>query len=201
MSLGITALAGLALMENGVDRDDPAIKNADRVVRSLATRSNQTYDLALAILFLARRMPGSRGPDDELIELLGRRLAAGQREGMWSYLVPLEDQTARRRRGINAVGQGDNSNTQFALLGIWTASRHGLGGDDGARRDRRSFPRHAGGEWGLALRVRPAGQPRDELRRADGAGDLGGPPQTGREADRPAPEALRSRPIRRSCRG
>ncbi len=61
-ALGITALAGLALLENGVDRADPAIAAAAEAVRSLAPRSDQTYDLALAILFLARvqARPGAR---------------------------------------------------------------------------------------------------------------------------------------------
>ena len=43
--LGITALAGLALLENGVDPADKAIGKATEVVRTLAIRSDQTYDL------------------------------------------------------------------------------------------------------------------------------------------------------------
>lgn len=138
-ALGITALAGLALMENGVDRDDPAIVKADRVVRSLVARSDQTYDVTLAILFLARRMPGSRGEDDDLIRDLGARLAAGQGNGMWSYNLPMGSGSGsgsgsgagrKRRNGGTIGGPGDNSNTQFALLGIWTATRHGFAGND-----------------------------------------------------------------------
>ncbi|SIO67246.1 VWFA-related domain-containing protein [Singulisphaera sp. GP187] len=133
-TLGITALAGLALMENGIDRDDPTITRAGSVVRSLAVRSTQTYDLALAILFLARAQVETRGPDDPLIQRLAARLAAGEQGGMWSYTVPLESvedddvRSRRPRRDLSrrAVEAGDNSNTQFALLGIWAASRHGF---------------------------------------------------------------------------
>src|ERR1700723_2087931 len=52
--LGMTALAALALLENGVVRDAPSISRAREVVVSLAGGSDQTYDLALAILLLAR---------------------------------------------------------------------------------------------------------------------------------------------------
>src|SRR5438045_4160552 len=43
--LGVTALAGLALMENGVARDDSSIQRAREVVAASARRSDQTYDL------------------------------------------------------------------------------------------------------------------------------------------------------------
>src|SRR5262245_35839589 len=122
-ALGITALAGLALMENGIDRADPVITRASEVVHTLAIRSDQTYDVALAILFLARIQAGSRGPADALIRRLAARLAAGEQGGMWSYNVPLErvedDRLPRRRRLSGLLpSTGDNSNTQFALLGI-----------------------------------------------------------------------------------
>jgi Ca-activated chloride channel family protein len=160
--LGITALAGLALLENGVDRDDPAVRKADGVVRELALGSDRTYDLALAILFLARIEPGSRGPDDELIRRLGRRLAGGQRAGMWSYTVPKEetDPEGGSRSGssrppgplerILSGGGGDNSNTQFALLGIWAASRHGLDANESLEAIDRHFraTQNPAGDWG-----------------------------------------------------
>ncbi len=166
--LGITALAGLALLENGVDRSDRAIGKATEVVRTLAARSNQTYDLALAILFLSRVQPGSRGPHDDLIQRLGRRLAGGGPEGFWSYLVPLESSEYPKKESIKRApssktkkrnqrllermrtSDGDNSNTQFALLGIWAAGRHGFDSNDaleaidGHFRGTQSFP----GRWG-----------------------------------------------------
>jgi VWFA-related protein len=131
-TLGITALAGLALLENGLDRGHQAIAKASEVVRTLAPRSDQTYDLALAILFLARSQPGSQGPNDPLIRRLAQRLAAGEQGGMWTYTVPPagDEEAVGSRRGGRAFrrprmpGLGDNSNTQFALLGIWAASRH-----------------------------------------------------------------------------
>jgi Ca-activated chloride channel family protein len=141
--LGMTALAALALMENGVARDAPAISRAREIVAELALASDQTYDLALAILFLARCQQGGRGEADSLIQTLGGRLAAGDHEGMWTYTVPQrrdepEVTPSRSRRGEGRraarrapfrTGVGDNSNTQFALLGLWAAGRHGFDSD------------------------------------------------------------------------
>ncbi|MFO0909259.1 MAG: VWA domain-containing protein [Isosphaeraceae bacterium] len=140
-TLGMTALAGLAMLENGVALDDDAIRRASEVVRTLARNSPQTYDLSLAILFLARVQGASQGPNDALIRQLARRLAAGGRDGIWTYTVPVrpelevdpDDQTIgttrARRRSLNRLSRGmsggDHSNTQFALLGLWAASRHG----------------------------------------------------------------------------
>ncbi len=141
--LGMTALAGLALMENGVAREAPEISRPREIVAELATTSDQTYDIALAILFLARCQQGRRGDADVLIRTLGQRLAGGDREGIWDYQVPRvepEAETATgRSRGAGGrraprrrqffPGQGDNSNTQFALLGLWAAGRHGYDSD------------------------------------------------------------------------
>jgi VWFA-related protein len=141
--LGVTALAGLALLENGVDRKAPEISKARQVVEDLARESDQTYDLALAILFLARWQQGRRGEADPLIQTLGRRLAAGDNGGIWNYTVPLDEVASREaagraRRGRSREtrrprgsisGQGDHSNTQFALLGLWAAGRHGFDSD------------------------------------------------------------------------
>jgi hypothetical protein len=143
--VGITALVGLALVENGVKLDDPVLRSAYQYVQSNGPQTTQTYDIALAILFLVR-VGNSR--DTELIHQLGRRLTAGQLStGGWTYNCPQAvppaspatvtnkppkkpDQT--RRAGSMKVARtlsgpfGDNSNTQFAVLGIWAAGRAGL---------------------------------------------------------------------------
>jgi VWFA-related protein len=137
--LGMTALAGLALLENGVAPTDPAIGRASEVVKAMARRSELTYDVSLAILFLARVQQGQSGPNDVLIRRLARRLEAGSNDGIWNYTLPAvaDEETgetfsstpARTRnqsRRPRRPGDGDNSNTQFALLGIWAAGRHGF---------------------------------------------------------------------------
>jgi VWFA-related protein len=165
-TLGITALAGLALLENGVAANDPAIGKAAEAVRSLAARSELTYDLSLAILFLARVQQGQSGPNDALIRRLAARLSAGGDDGFWTYTVPLtgdvEDDVNKegtgtrrgrpqtvRRRGFR-TGAGDNSNTQFALLGVWGASRHGFDANEPLEAIDRHFrgSQNDDGRWG-----------------------------------------------------
>src|SRR5262245_50517907 len=139
--LGITALAGLALTENGVPIDDKSIQSALSFVRGAAPGNSLTYDLSLSILFLVRVNDKT---DVELIRLLGARLVAGQLStGGWTYSCPLVMQTppsvrnrssppagnsdgrrpGRLATGPMRTGYGDNSNTQFAVLGIWSAGR------------------------------------------------------------------------------
>jgi len=141
--LGMTALAGLALLENGIAREAREISRAREIVTSLARESDQTYDLALAILFLARCQQTRSGEADALIQALGRRLGQGDHSGIWDYSVPKEIEEPspaasrprsgerRKNRRVNRVfsGGGDNSNTQFALLGLWAAGRHGFDSD------------------------------------------------------------------------
>lgn len=87
-TLGMTALAGLALFESEVPRDDPAIRRAESFVRAHADESLQTYDIALAIMFLAKLHPNDQGEVRDLIRRLGWRLAGGENNGMWNYTVP-----------------------------------------------------------------------------------------------------------------
>ena len=121
ISLGMTALAGLALLENGVARDAREISKAREIVTTLARESNQTYDLALAILFLARCQQTRTGHDDSLIQSLGRRLAHGDHAGIWDYSVPRSSRRRRRRnrraRGAAAAGGRRGSIAVFRRRG------------------------------------------------------------------------------------
>jgi hypothetical protein len=169
--MGPTALAGLTMIECGVSKEDPAVQKALAYVRDAATGKNnapgadQTYDIALSILFLDRY--GSKR-DIQVIESLTVRLMAGQNsQGGWTYDCPtvapdemlrlqenmlqtgdrprdtkkratleeLPPQIRDQLKQIGAVqplgrvvgfGPGDNSNTQFATLGLWVGRRHGL---------------------------------------------------------------------------
>jgi len=150
--LGITSLVGLALAENGVSIEDPVLKRAYEFVQAHAANQVQTYDISLAILFLVRI---GKATDNDLIQLLGARLAAGQlSSGGWTYNCPQvipsspspslsnkpatkskqeakrDGKVAQRRGNLVATGRaagfGDNSNTQFAVLGIWAAGQVGL---------------------------------------------------------------------------
>jgi Ca-activated chloride channel family protein len=204
-TVGITALAGLALLESGVERDDPSIRDAGQLIRERVVRETQTYDLALAILFLSRMQDQIPGPNDDLIRRLARRLAGGGRAGMWAYGVPSEPdfnapyepkpygpdagspgsqpppetgsvkaktsspagrRVVRRPRsgfpvpsGMALPPSGDNSNTQFALLGMWVASRHGFDADPALRALDSHFRGSQGRDGGWGYRLAEASRP------------------------------------------
>ena len=124
---GSTALAALALLESGVKPSDPAMQRAAQFIRSRADSVTQTYSLALAIFFLDRL--GDRR-DAALIATLGERLRDGQSgNGGWTYFCrPGQDAGNRELPLPGAVASfgSDNSNTQFAVLGLWVARRHGV---------------------------------------------------------------------------
>jgi hypothetical protein len=171
--VGITALTGLALAENGVPATDPQMKRAYQYVQANAPSTTQTYDISLAILFLVRM---GEATDNDLIQQLGARLAAGQLpSGGWSYHCPLvvpanpaasvsnkppaeRAETPRRGGRLNAAkvmrggAFGDNSNTQFAVLGVWAAGRAGLEVKDtmAAVEQRFRTTQSAQGGWGYS---------------------------------------------------
>jgi hypothetical protein len=96
---GCTALAAMTLLECGVGADEAGIKKAAEVVRSASVSLGDTYEIALAILFLDKL----RDPVDvALIESLTVRLMAGQNaQGGWSYKCPpIGDAETQRLLGL-----------------------------------------------------------------------------------------------------
>ncbi len=144
-------LLGLTLLECDVPGSDPAVQQIAGWLRTREKDLATTYELSLAILFLDRLGDPNDRP---LIRVFGQRLLNGQLDcGAWSYScsvdgpvrpgglpkptprgpqtpqiiswkngTPLNKPPVRKR----LVFQGDNSNTQFALLGLWVAQRHGV---------------------------------------------------------------------------
>jgi hypothetical protein len=100
---------------------------------------DQTYELALAILLFDRLGYPADGP---IIQTFARRLLDGQSEfGLWDYACPVRKDGsladppggAPRLLPPSPIGgpamarvPGDHSNTQFAVLGLWVAQRHGV---------------------------------------------------------------------------
>ena len=177
--VGQCALPAYALLEAGVQGDDPVVQKAAAFIRPKLRRLEKTYELSLAVLFLARL---GDSKDKKLIQTLALRLIAGQhRTGGWNYRCPtlsaenetallklleeLEKQMTTRGksrteavkdldipRALNPLtifqdprllwiepppestgstqmlfqGLTDNSNTQFAMLALWVARRHGV---------------------------------------------------------------------------
>jgi hypothetical protein len=85
--LGHTALPALTLLACGVPKNDPAVQRAAANIRVNYAVQNQTYDLALALLFLDRLNDPA---DEKLIQVFAYRLVGGQTStGGWDYGCPL----------------------------------------------------------------------------------------------------------------
>src|SRR5262249_57085133 len=74
-SVGATALAGLALLECGINPNDPAVEKAAAVLREAAITLDYTYGIALVIMFLDRL---GDADDVPIIQSLVVRLLAGR---------------------------------------------------------------------------------------------------------------------------
>jgi hypothetical protein len=85
--VGMAALPGLTLLECGVPGTDPAVLKVASFIRARADSLRDTYDLALAILFLDRLGDAA---DEKLIRTFALRLTAGQLpSGGWTYTCPI----------------------------------------------------------------------------------------------------------------
>lgn len=125
-NVGLTALCTIALIENGVPHNDPVVRKGYEFVLGKSASLKNTYELALATVMLSRM--GDRR-DRLRIKTLAARLVAGQlKSGGWTYTCPEADADALRTPQTLTLkeGVGDNSCTQFAVLGLWVASRTGV---------------------------------------------------------------------------
>jgi hypothetical protein len=115
---GITALCTLALLNSGVEPSDECIQNALNYLRKIPPE--KTYVVALQTMVFARAEP-----EKDLL-LIRRNVKwlenaqlrkMGPRSGAWTY----SDQS---------IGDGDNSNSQFALLALHEAEMVGVSAND-----------------------------------------------------------------------
>jgi hypothetical protein len=157
--VGITALCTIALIENGVPLTDPVVQKGYQYIQKNSSAQKSTYDLALSVVLLSRF--GDRR-DRPRIRSLAARLVAGQLEsGGWTYTCPtvesdvLDDPT---RLPKPKEGFGDNSCTQFAVLGLWVASRTGVRIDRTLENVAKRFTstQTEDGGWGYTHEVAPA---------------------------------------------
>lgn len=125
-NVGLTALCTIALIENGVSHNDAVVRKGYEFVLAKSTSIKNTYELSLATVMLSRM--GDRR-DRLRIRTLAARLVAGQlKSGGWTYTCPDADADILRTPQLLKLkdGVGDNSCTQFAVLGLWVASRSGV---------------------------------------------------------------------------
>jgi hypothetical protein len=85
--LGYIALGGLTMIECKVDHNDPTLQRAANLTRQMAPAAEETYEIAVAILFLDRL---GEKKDIALVQMLGARLIAGQQSGGgFGYKCPI----------------------------------------------------------------------------------------------------------------
>lgn len=115
--VGVTSLATLALLNAGMSMEDEPIDKAVRYLRSIKEPDpDQVYEISLMIMALVAAKDGNR--DIPRITQLAAKLeaaqfTAGNFNGGWGY-------------DLKGTGGGDNSNSQFAVLGLREAAVAGV---------------------------------------------------------------------------
>jgi hypothetical protein len=111
---GISALCTLALLNAGVEPDDPRIQKALNFLRNI--KSDRTYVVSLQTMVFARADPqrNLKLLSSNVKWLEGNQVVEGPNKGAWGY------------PGLS----GDNSNSQFALLALYEAERAGVPASD-----------------------------------------------------------------------
>jgi hypothetical protein len=152
-AVGLASLPALTLLECGVPANDPVIQQAARYVRDGIPKLKQTYDLALAILFLDRL--GERA-DRPLIQSMTLRLIAGQTAtGGWTYscsalqpdverdlLLALEQTRPRTSHDLFVPGpEGKDLPVFIAPKGQDYSPGRDVPGEDANPRSKRDKPR------------------------------------------------------------
>lgn len=106
---GTTALATLALLSAGVEPDDPAIQKGLKYLRRLKPASTYVVSLQTMVLCKAEPTRDLMLIQDNVRWLEKTQISEGTRKGSWSY----------------PGSAGDNSNAQFAILGLYEAEQAG----------------------------------------------------------------------------
>jgi hypothetical protein len=135
---GVAGLIGLTLLECGVPADDPAVLRVAEIVRTEAPRMDKIYTLSTALFFLNRWAESRplKEPDRKLAQTFALRIIAGQlSRGVWWYdgvILPPEGEAkllAELKQGTYKPSRSrpySLSNTQFAMLALWGARKHGV---------------------------------------------------------------------------
>ncbi len=117
--IGVSSLATLALLNAGMKPSDPPVAKGLSYLRSIKEpQMTEIYEISLMAMALAAAKDKS---DIRIIRLIANKLEEGQIKhgeftGGWSYTV-------------SQNGGGDNSNTQYAVLGLREAAAAGVNVD------------------------------------------------------------------------
>jgi len=105
---GQTSLVTLALLSAGKSPKSPEISRALSFIRDIEPR--KTYEAALKVMVLCAAEPSrDKAKIQQTVDWLVKKQSE---DGGWSY--------------GDSMGDGDESNTQFAVLALWEASKVGI---------------------------------------------------------------------------
>ena len=105
---GMTSLCVLALMESGIPKDHPAVRNALRFLGE--AMPTKVYSAGLQLMAFAEADDPNLIPHMEAITHQILDWESRQTPGLWGY----------------PSGRPDLSNAQFAALGLWSAHKKGI---------------------------------------------------------------------------
>ncbi|HHH75565.1 MAG TPA: DUF4159 domain-containing protein, partial [Phycisphaerae bacterium] len=111
---GITAISTLALLNAGISPNDPAIRRGVAYLKEV--KDEKTYVVSLKCQVFAAADPSGKAHKVSLQQSAAWLIKTQLKTGMWGYGLS---------RGVT-YGRGDNSNTQFALLGLHEAAKAGI---------------------------------------------------------------------------
>ncbi len=138
--VGQTSLAVLALRAAGVPADDPAIAGGVQyLLRHGAGMARGVYETSLKVMAFEAVDPAAYG--DEIAAGARYLIKAQQASGGWSY---------------GGSGRTDNSNSQFAVLGLHSAAKSGARIPDAVWEAARSYfvaGQNADGGWAYRSRA------------------------------------------------
>ena len=145
---GTTALVTLALLTAGESpRSEPIVRAIAALRNAPVNRAHEVYTIALSTMALAAADPVKYRDDIERFAIYLEQTQLGN--GAWTY-----------NAGFGRGGGGDNSNTQYALLGLQAASEAGFPVTaDGWRLARRywEMTQNNTGGWGYTPGGTPSG--------------------------------------------
>jgi len=126
-TVGPTAICAYALLESGVPPTDPRMRKALMYLK--ATKSDMTYCIAFRALAWGAAMRYDQKFRQLLRKDVRTLILSMDREGSYTYFSkgrPPKDSEYPRMgddKGTQTTSsQGDNSNTQYGLLGVWAGA-------------------------------------------------------------------------------
>lgn len=110
---GLTSLALFALLESGENAQDPRIEKALEWLSIQYTDKTYTLGLRCNVWQLANRQTG--GQYEDMLKFDVEQLVKSTKDGSYDYDAMGD-----------GLSSGDNSNSQYGLLGVWAGMKGGL---------------------------------------------------------------------------